>query len=113
MNKTLIKMVAVTTLFGSSISVNAGANWTADIKLLYTYSNGAARIFLDNLRNGPSGQTSTGCNGNGIWLSPIPNETAVDGMLSHALTMYTTKKSVRIAVDGQGNDCVVVNMGNT
>lgn len=111
MNYKGINLVVSILILLSPLTANASNIWTADIASVYAYSDGRAKVFLKNLTEGKNGGVDTGCTSNGVWLSPSPSKVATTSALSVALTMFASKTPVRIAIDGSGPNCTLINMG--
>jgi hypothetical protein len=109
--KSTIKKVFYGLLLAPLAQASAADIWTADISSIYVHADDKAKVYLTNLKQGPAGQSSTVCTSNAIWLSPQTTTPAKSNVMSLALTMYATKKPIRIAFNGSGNDCVLINMG--
>ena len=82
---------------------SAVEGWTGEIKWINVDEQGAAYIFIDNPRDGP--KPAMTCGQYDIVYLGTKNQPANPALLSQALMIYSTGKTIRFAVRGTGDSC--------
>ena len=89
--------------FSSSAAAQT-VNWSTQINEISARENDSALIIVSTpIHPNPSNSTWN-CTSNVVHLG-VKNSPAPKGMLSMALTAFTTKQSLRIGVRGTGDSC--------
>ncbi|KJY76668.1 hypothetical protein TW78_04360 [Vibrio coralliilyticus] len=102
--KNLAILLATLLLATPSLAADDEVHWTATVSMVTAKENESAWVGLKNLESpNPSSATWT-CSNNIVWLSS-KDKPSPKAMLSTALTLYSTQKSVRIGVTGSGQNC--------
>ena len=100
-------LVTVSILIVMLFSVGAFANtvhWTAKVKWATVKENDSAWVGLAK-PSSPNPSTAVwNCTSDIVWLG-IKDKPTLKSLLSVALTLYATKKNVRIGVRGSGDHC--------
>ena len=77
-------------------------NWTGEIKWINVLEDGTAYIFIDDPRQGPS--ITFHCANNIVYLG-TKNVEPNKSMLSLAMTVYATNKTIRFGIRGTADSC--------
>lgn len=79
-------------------------NWTGEIGKVLVYENESAAIFISNPRNGPSGSMDCQAPHNIVYLG-IKDIPAPKALLSQAIVVYVSKKTIRFGIRVSGGIC--------
>jgi hypothetical protein len=104
MQKFQICCIAIGIILFSNSSMAESVHWSAKVKWVTVKEDNSAWVGLDSpYAPNPAGSTWD-CSSGIVWLG-VKDSPAPRNMLSAALTLYTTQKSVRIGVRGSGANC--------
>lgn len=91
-------------IFSSGSAIANQVHWTATVKWVHITDKDTAWIGLTTPSNPNPSSAEWDCANNVVWLKS-KDEPAPKGMLSIALTLYATQKSVRIGVKKTEGTC--------